>query len=292
MTKDVTALRSEAASAIAAVSEGCEVQHIVCGDGRMPWRRWRGDGAGAPIVLLHGGSGSWTHWLRNVVPFTAAGDVYGVDLPGLGESGMLPKPYSAEDAAACVIRGLTDLLGRGPVHLVAFSWGCTPAALAAADPGTETASLTLVGPASVGNLPRRTQMEPLIRRTPEMTEAEVWAANEENLARLMFHDRARIDPPAIYAQVDNQQRARFNSRQFALSDLVLVGLKQSTCPALVLYGEFDAPAWPEIEARCVAIAEARADALFEVVPNGGHWLQYECSEVFNSRCLAWFAQNR
>ena len=38
--------------------------------GRMVWHRW-GEELGQaardqpPVVLLHGGSGSWTHWVRN-----------------------------------------------------------------------------------------------------------------------------------------------------------------------------------------------------------------------------------
>src|SRR5579872_798715 len=34
-----------------------------CGSGRMVWRCW---GEGTPLVLLHGGYGSWTHWIRNI----------------------------------------------------------------------------------------------------------------------------------------------------------------------------------------------------------------------------------
>src|SRR5258707_15838849 len=33
-----------------------------CGKGSMVWHVW---GAGTPIVLLHGGYGSWAPWLRN-----------------------------------------------------------------------------------------------------------------------------------------------------------------------------------------------------------------------------------
>ena len=34
-----------------------------CGDGSLVWRVW---GSGPPLILLHGGYGSWTHWIRNV----------------------------------------------------------------------------------------------------------------------------------------------------------------------------------------------------------------------------------
>ena len=43
---------------VAAVTADAEVVHTPCGDGNLVWRRW---GKGRPLVLVHGGSGSWTH---------------------------------------------------------------------------------------------------------------------------------------------------------------------------------------------------------------------------------------
>lgn len=258
----------------------------------MPWRRWAcGRDTADALVMLHGGSGSWTHWLRNVRPLAEVADVYAVDLPGLGDAAMLPEPYSADDVTNCVVAGAKELLAGRRVHLMGFSWGCTPAALAGAALGGQVHSITLQGPAAVGDLPRRTKMTRLIRRTPDMTQAEVWAANEENLARLMFHERSRIDATAVYTQVTNTERARFYSPQFALTDLVLKGIAQTSCPLLTLYGEYDAPAYPDIAARERVIREARPDSVFEVVPTGGHWLQYECADVFNARCATWLQQH-
>ena len=52
------------------------------GEGQVVWHRW---GRGAPVVLLHGGAGSWRHWVRNVDALLAAGrTVWAPDLPGLG----------------------------------------------------------------------------------------------------------------------------------------------------------------------------------------------------------------
>ena len=42
--------------------------------GEIVWHAWGVPRAGvAPLVLLHGGSGSWTHWLRNIDTLLAEG---------------------------------------------------------------------------------------------------------------------------------------------------------------------------------------------------------------------------
>ena len=51
-----------------------------CGDGRMVWRSW---GSGRPILLLHGGAGSWRHWIRTL-PALSHRRVLAPDTPGLG----------------------------------------------------------------------------------------------------------------------------------------------------------------------------------------------------------------
>jgi len=58
-------------------------------NGRMVWRTW---GAGDPVVLLHGGSGSWTHWIRNIEPLSKHFTVFVPDLPGHGESDPCHRP--------------------------------------------------------------------------------------------------------------------------------------------------------------------------------------------------------
>ncbi|HEX4114045.1 MAG TPA: hypothetical protein VH020_16050, partial [Stellaceae bacterium] len=50
---------------IAALDRVARHRETPCGDGTMVWREW---GEGVPVVLLHGGYGSWQHWLRNIAP--------------------------------------------------------------------------------------------------------------------------------------------------------------------------------------------------------------------------------
>ena len=74
-----------------------------CGDGRMVWRLW---GSGPPLVLLHGGYGSWMHWIRNVLPLSRRFRVIAPDLPGLGKSATPPEPWTAAGFAAIIVQGL------------------------------------------------------------------------------------------------------------------------------------------------------------------------------------------
>jgi 2-hydroxy-6-oxonona-2,4-dienedioate hydrolase len=52
-----------------------------------------------PLVLLHGGSGSWTHWLRNVEHFAQQREVWALDIPGFGDSSL---PSGVTDADGLV----------------------------------------------------------------------------------------------------------------------------------------------------------------------------------------------
>ncbi|MBC7726873.1 MAG: alpha/beta fold hydrolase, partial [Microbacteriaceae bacterium] len=97
-----------------------------CGDGRTVWHRWGPQSPGAlpTVVLLHGGSGSWTHWVRNIQTLVATGrQVLVPDLPGFGDAAP-PPPGSHADAVAPVLaEGLQILLQGRPCNLVGLSFG-------------------------------------------------------------------------------------------------------------------------------------------------------------------------
>ncbi len=258
----------------------------------MPLRHWTSETgpAAETVVLLHGGSGSWLHWFRNIEALRKKFDVVAVDLPGLGDAAMCPVESDAHSAARVMSDALLSSLTED-FHIVAFSWGCTVTAIMMETIEARLKSVMLTGPASVGNLPRRTQMKPLIKRTPDMSRQKVLAIQRENLARLMIHDRGKIDEMAVLLQDMNTTRARFSSPQYARQTLVIDGLAGTSTPLFVIYGEYDAPAYPDLDARRDVFLSVRPDVRFELVENAGHWLQYEQSDVFNKRCIGWLSQN-
>src|SRR4051812_45480329 len=79
-----------------------------CGSGRMVWHRW---GSGPAVLLLHGGSGSWLHWLPTIPALEKRRTVWVPDFPGMGESDMPPEPHPAtfEAYATIVESGFREL---------------------------------------------------------------------------------------------------------------------------------------------------------------------------------------
>ena len=74
----------------------------------MVWRVW---GGGPPLVLLHGGTGSWMHWIRNIEELARDFTVVAPDIPGSGESASPEVPISADRIGATMAGGLAAIIG-------------------------------------------------------------------------------------------------------------------------------------------------------------------------------------
>ena len=110
-----------ASAYLATLTAQAERRETTSHQGSMVWHVW---GEGPALVLLHGGSGSWTHWVRNIEYFSANFRVIVADLPGLGDSSDPIFPYSAESLAKIVADGIDQLVApMEPFHLVGFSFG-------------------------------------------------------------------------------------------------------------------------------------------------------------------------
>jgi 2-hydroxy-6-oxonona-2,4-dienedioate hydrolase len=109
----------------AEIASDAEVVKTPCGDGDLVWRRW---GKGRPLVLVHGGSGSWTHWIKQIPAFKRDYEVWAVDMPGLGDSDMPPVPQIPATSGTMLALGLKSLIPReARAHVVAFSTSPSPA---------------------------------------------------------------------------------------------------------------------------------------------------------------------
>lgn len=55
------------------------------------------EGSGPPLVLFHGGMGSWTHWARNIPALRSRFTIHAPDLPGCGDSLAVPQEIAKDD---------------------------------------------------------------------------------------------------------------------------------------------------------------------------------------------------
>ena len=265
---------------IAAEAERVETP---CGDGTMAWRSW---GSGPPLVLLHGGYGSWMHWIRNVLPLARRFRVIAPDLPGLGESATPPEPWTAPGLAAIIVAGLDIVLPAGAMpHLAGFSFGGVIGGHVAVQLGDRLRGFTVVGSNGLG-LER--SPTPLRKVPPDADEPEEFAIHRYNLNQLMIADPDKIDELALYQQKTNHARARMRSRRFSRSGALIEALPQVKARLDGIWGERDATAYPHLDERARLLRSIQPAARFAIVPGAGHWVQFEAAEHFNP-ILAEFA---
>jgi pimeloyl-ACP methyl ester carboxylesterase len=237
------------------------------------------------VVLLHGGSGSWTHWIRNIDALVAAGrEVWVPDMPGFGDS---DKPAGARDADALVaplVSGLQQLLGARALDLVGFSFGGLVGGLMASSmPALRR--LVIVGAPLLGVGVRPVRLQ-------EWRHLDADAAIEvhhSNLAALMLHHPASVTPLAIALHQAHVPLDRLRRRSMARTDLLARTLATVTCPLVAIYGEHDVlyrDQLQQVEATLDALPTLRGRT---AIPDAGHWVQFEAPEAFDqalARALA------
>jgi pimeloyl-ACP methyl ester carboxylesterase len=263
-----------------AIVEGvaAEAQRIEtpCGDGGMVWRIW---GSGPPLVLFHGGYGSWTHWIRNVLVLAREFTVIAPDLPGLGESATPPEPHTAEGLAAILVEGLDIVLPKDVApHIAGFSFGGVLGGHVAAQLGDRLRALTIVGSNGLGLVRQPTTLERVPAGAPV---AEALAIHRHNLGVLMIADPSKIDELAVYIQSQNAPRGRVRSRRFSRTDTLARALPLVKARLDGIWGERDATARSHLEERARVVRSFQPGARFEVIAGAGHWAQYEAADRFN-----------
>ena len=256
-----------------------------CGDGVMVWRYW---GEGRPVVLLHGGSGSWTHWVRNLQPLLLADrQVWVPDLPGFGDSA---SPLGGGDADAVVpplALGLQEVLGPGPHEIVAFSFGSLVAVLLAAQYPNLVSRMLLVG---LPVLPLKHGSGVVLRSMrASISREERVAVHRANLAAIMINDASLIDDDTIALQAANAIRDRMRSRKLVTTNACAKAVRALKCEFECIWGNEDVlcrERWTEVHAACAVNAFCRRQTR---IAGAGHWAQYEQADAFNTLLTEWAA---
>jgi 2-hydroxy-6-oxonona-2,4-dienedioate hydrolase len=269
---------TDPAAIVAAIEGRSEVRRTACGAGSLVWHIW---GEGSPLVLLHGGYGSWTHWIRNVEPLGERYRVLVPDLPGLGDSDLPPEPDRPEASAEIVTSGFLSLMRAGEAaDIVGFSFGGLIGGLMAQQLGARARTLVLVGSGGLG-IRRKTPIELVTwRDLPDAAARR--EAHRQNLAILMIADPANIDDLAVHLQIGNATRARLRSRPLSRVPALPRAIPRMSARLHGIWGERDITAQDTLDEHRRLLQSLQPGASFTVIQQAGHWVQYEAAAEFNA----------
>ncbi|MGZ0189683.1 MAG: alpha/beta fold hydrolase [Alphaproteobacteria bacterium] len=280
------AITAEAETTIQAVASRGERLETPLPDGAMVWHAW-GRGSGKPsLFLLHGGYGSWVHWIRNVEVLAEKFTVYAGDIPGLGDSDPPPDRRDPDSIGRLVADGVLALTPADEqARLMGFSFGSVIGGHAAPylDQAGRLRSFTLVGAGGMGL--RRGEFLPLARFERDMDVESLRRLARRNLELLMVRDPATVDATALHMQIMNTTRAVTKSRWISRLPSLIEKLPALNCNVSGIWGEFDSTAYPYLADRRAFLSSLTNFTGFEVVADAGHWAMYERADGFNAAAL-------
>ncbi|QQS14238.1 MAG: alpha/beta hydrolase [Rhodospirillales bacterium] len=267
---------------IAEVAGRSEAVRVPMGNGgRMMWHVWGGNSGRPPLVLFHGGSGSWIHWIRNVEALARDFTVYAADLPGLGDSDPPDDVRDVWSVTRCVKTAMDQLLPRDRRYdICGFSFGGMVGGHVSTLLDERLRSVTLVGPG--GFRLRREPRGALVKLTRDMGPERLAAEARRNLELLMVHDPASIDGVAIHMQMLNTMRAKTKSRVMSAAGVLSDVLPRITTRLNAIWGEFDSTAYPHYAERETLLRGHQPDIDLRYIAGGGHWVAYEKAGEFNA----------
>lgn len=246
----------------------------------MVWRQW---GDGPPLVLLHGGYGAWTHWIRNVEALAGYFRVIAADMPGHGDSDTFPGRATREMMAEAVVQGLDRVVPEAtPYALVGFSMGANMAALVATLQSRDLRTVVTVGAGGLGVSER---IPGLRKWRPDLPREELDRRHRHNLGVIMFRDPSRIDDLAVYLQRENGLRMRFRGGRTRANTLLRDHLPRLRADLKCIWGGQDVYSTNSRAERLAIIRQSHPDADSRVIDDAGHWVMYEQAAAFNATLL-------
>jgi len=258
----------------------CRRAATPCGNGTISWRSW---GQGERVwVLLHGGAGWWAHFARNIPALALHATLWVPDLPGLGESALPPDPWTPESIAALLDAGLQEILGMRSVDLVGFSFGGMIAVHWAASHPRRVRRAIIADTAGTGLAhPPRGAMKSW-RHVADAAERR--ELHRHNLRMWMLHDPDRADDLATSIAAIGVESDRLRNREVSGSDALLRVLSQVRCPVHGLWAEHDV-LFAERRAELESTLLAAGLSSMTIVPDAGHWVNYEQADAFDARVV-------
>lgn len=263
-----------------------EIVKTPSGDGDMEWQVWGTDTGKTPLLLLHGGFGSWTHWMANVEALSKDRLIVTCDMPGLGNSASVLGAVTPDNEAGPIIAGLDAVFGKAAAFdLAGFSFGGMIGARVAKAVGKRVRTYVAVGASGFGDLHVRVVGTEIPKGS--MSDQEKNDIHRRNLGLLMLYDKHCIDALAIYTHRQNIARARVRSRPLSLGSHLIEALPDVNARLGGIWGVHDATGGgrEQLLKRRDIFAAYQPDVPFVIIEDTGHWVMYEAPDEFNAALL-------
>jgi pimeloyl-ACP methyl ester carboxylesterase len=266
---------------IRALDEKAEHLQSACGAGHIAWRHW---GRGPELLLMHGGSGSWLHWLPSIPALAERFSVWVPDMPGFGESDMPPEPVSFEAYCDIIRDGFLSLRrDQEPIDMAGFSLGSSVAVRLARTLPVRNLVLSGANFQVLTQRPRRDLVS--LRRIADPDERARGLLH--NLRTMMIAHAEHVDTAALHLYDVDVRRRRLprpalNNWGVITGELPSVKVSRGV---YALSGEDDQVIGGGAEVQRQALAKLRPDARYDTVARAGHWVMYEGGRAYSDALL-------
>jgi pimeloyl-ACP methyl ester carboxylesterase len=226
-------------------------------------------GAGPPLVLLHGLSGSHRWWRYNVAALARHYRVHIPELVGFGGSPAQGRALGLPELTDVLYGWLRELRIRAP-RLIGHSMGGQIAVHLVAERGVALDALVLV---NASGIRRRASLDELTRFLAGVLPPRAWGA--PLFLPTIAADALRAGP-----------RTLLRAGVTLLADDVRPLLPRIACPTLVVWGRYD-PLLPLAFGRL--LARGIPGARLAVIDDAGHNPMADQPEAFNRLVLGFLA---
>ena len=254
------------------------------GTGKVVWRRW---GEGPPVILFHGGGGSWRHWVRNIPALMKQYTLWIPDLPGYGDSDLPEEPLSFDTVCDALEAGFAEILpGDTGFNLIGFSFGCHVAAKFAQRLESRVCHMILVGANFVSDM-SNSRFGGLVNWRKMSAPEERLAAMHNNMQIMMIADPGRIDDLALHIYSSDLEVQRLKPINMTGKTALTTELEKVSAQVRVsgVSGTEDQVFAHIMERQEEALAALRPGAEFHLLDDASHWVMYEAADGFNAKLL-------
>ncbi len=242
------------------------------------------EGAGGPLLFVHGFPLSRGTWSKQVAAFQASHRVIAPDLRGLGDSEVSPGPIPMGRFAKD-LHGLMQHLKTGPLTLVGHSMGGYVALAFAKAYPEALKGLVLVGTKAGADSPEGATAR---RATAEKVRTEGSSVVVDAMAPKMLaaSNTDAAMAAAVHGFMAPSKPEGVIGALLGMAEREDAGawLGMLQVPTLVIAGADDTIIPPS---ESEAMAKAIPGAQLKVIPKAGHLVAFEQADAFNAALVDW-----